>query len=58
VLLLGWTFAFFYHLGNGIRHLVWDAGKGFEKSQIELGGMIVIFAALILTAVYAFLVIF
>jgi len=37
---------------------VWDAGKGFEKSQIELGGMIVIFAALILTAVYAFLVIF
>ena len=58
ILLLGWAFAFFYHLGNGLRHLVWDAGKGFEKSQIELGGMIVIFATLILTAIYAFLVIF
>ena len=25
-----WTFVLFYHLGNGVRHLVWDAGYGFE----------------------------
>jgi succinate dehydrogenase / fumarate reductase cytochrome b subunit len=25
-----WTLALFYHLGNGVRHLVWDAGHGFE----------------------------
>ena len=25
-----WTLALFYHLGNGIRHLIWDAGYGFE----------------------------
>lgn len=30
LLLLGWTIAFFYHLLNGIRHLAWDAGWGFE----------------------------
>jgi succinate dehydrogenase / fumarate reductase cytochrome b subunit len=26
ICLLGWTAAFYYHLGNGIRHLFWDAG--------------------------------
>lgn len=30
LLLLGWTFALFYHLCNGIRHLLWDAGWGFD----------------------------
>jgi succinate dehydrogenase / fumarate reductase cytochrome b subunit len=33
LLLVGWSWAFFYHFSNGIRHLVWDAGRGFEKSQ-------------------------
>jgi succinate dehydrogenase / fumarate reductase cytochrome b subunit len=30
ILLLGGTFAFFLHLCGGIRHLIWDAGYGFE----------------------------
>src|SRR3546814_18690121 len=30
LLLFGWSYALFYHLCNGIRHLVWDAGYGFE----------------------------
>src|SRR5262245_31092410 len=30
ILLFGWTFALFYHLANGIRHLFWDAGYGFD----------------------------
>ncbi|MDX1454188.1 MAG: succinate dehydrogenase, cytochrome b556 subunit [Gammaproteobacteria bacterium] len=29
--LLGWTLAFFYHIANGVRHLFWDIGAGFEK---------------------------
>ncbi len=33
LLLFGWTFCFFYHLCNGIRHLCWDAGVGFEMPQ-------------------------
>ncbi|NIW23195.1 MAG: succinate dehydrogenase, cytochrome b556 subunit, partial [Gammaproteobacteria bacterium] len=27
----GWAFCFFYHFANGIRHLIWDLGRGFEK---------------------------
>lgn len=55
--LLGWLFCFFYHLGNGIRHLVWDTGRGFEPAQIRLGGWLVVVAAIAATLVYAFLVI-
>src|SRR5581483_9174692 len=29
VVLAGLTFAIFYHLANGLRHLVWDTGRGF-----------------------------
>jgi succinate dehydrogenase / fumarate reductase cytochrome b subunit len=50
VLLFGWTFCFFYHLGNGIRHLFWDAGLGFEMRQVRISGWIVVVAAVLLTA--------
>lgn len=44
--LLGWTAAFFYHFGNGIRHLNWDRGKGFALPDAKASGMlVVIFAA-------------
>jgi len=50
ILLLGWTFAFFYHLCNGIRHLMWDAGKGFEIDQVKTSGVIAMVCAVLLTA--------
>ena len=34
LLLIGWSFAVFYHLCNGIRHLFWDAGRGFEIETV------------------------
>ena len=49
LLLFGWTWAFFYHLGNGIRHLFWDAGKGFELPTGYATGWIVVVASLGLT---------
>jgi succinate dehydrogenase / fumarate reductase, cytochrome b subunit len=49
LLMLGWTFAFFFHLCNGIRHLVWDTGYGLELPQVYLGGKIVIGASVGLT---------
>lgn len=49
--LIGWSFAFFYHLANGIRHLVWDAGHGFEKSQATSSAWFVLVAATVATAV-------
>ncbi len=52
LLLLGWCFSFFFHLSNGVRHLFWDAGRGFEISQVNTSAWIVIIAALLLTAGY------
>ncbi|MEX2454705.1 MAG: succinate dehydrogenase, cytochrome b556 subunit [Rhodospirillaceae bacterium] len=49
LLLLGWSFALFYHLCNGIRHLLWDAGKGIELEAAYASGRIVIAAAILLT---------
>ena len=50
VLLIGWSWAFFYHLANGIRHLVWDAGYGFEKNQADASAWIVIVLSVLATA--------
>lgn len=49
VLLAGFGFAFFYHLLNGIRHLVWDAGHGFERRGRRGGGWAVLIGACALT---------
>lgn len=47
--LAGWTFCFFYHLCNGIRHLAWDAGYGFDIPRARASGRMVLAAALTLT---------
>ena len=47
--LVGWTFSFLYHLLNGLRHLFWDAGYGFERTQRHLSGWIAVVGALLLT---------
>jgi succinate dehydrogenase / fumarate reductase cytochrome b subunit len=39
LILWGLTFAVFYHLGNGIRHLAWDFGWGFELSELRTSGI-------------------
>ena len=49
LLLFGWTFALFYHLCNGIRHLCWDAGWGFELPTVYRTGWTVVVASLVLT---------
>lgn len=49
LLIFGWSIALFYHLCNGIRHLLWDAGKGFEIEQIRKSGIVVLAATAALT---------
>jgi succinate dehydrogenase / fumarate reductase, cytochrome b subunit len=49
LLLLGWTAALYYHLCNGIRHLAWDAGYGFEKPQFHTTGWAVLICTAALT---------
>ncbi len=47
--LFGWTFALFYHFCNGIRHLVWDTGRGFELETAARTGHAVPIVAAALT---------
>jgi succinate dehydrogenase / fumarate reductase cytochrome b subunit len=42
LLLGGWLFSTFYHLCNGIRHLFWDAGYGFEIKDAYRSGWVVV----------------
>ena len=50
LMLIGWSFAFFLHLSNGVRHLFWDTGRGFEKQQANASAWFVLVAATVLTA--------
>ncbi|HZB93337.1 MAG TPA: succinate dehydrogenase, cytochrome b556 subunit [Stellaceae bacterium] len=49
--LFAWAFSFFFHLCNGIRHLVWDAGYGFEIRTAYASGWTVVAASAVLTVV-------
>ena len=48
--LFGWTWALAYHLLNGIRHLLQDAGWGYAIAQFVRNGWIVVIGSLVLTA--------
>ena len=56
VLLVGGLFGFFFHLSNGIRHLAWDCGLGFEKTHARASAWIVLVVAVVLTALCTFAV--
>ncbi len=49
LLLFGWTLCLFFHLCNGVRHLFWDAGMGFELPQVRMSGWLVLIATVVLT---------
>ena len=50
LVLLGFSFALFYHLCNGLRHLFWDAGLGLELRSAYASGWAVVVVAAALTA--------
>lgn len=49
IVLAAWTLALMYHFLNGIRHLCWDAGFGFEKKVAFRTGVFVIVLSVVLT---------
>lgn len=55
ICLFGWTFCLFFHLYNGIRHLFWDAGHGFELKTVYASGWAVVGASLASTVAAWFL---
>jgi succinate dehydrogenase / fumarate reductase cytochrome b subunit len=57
IILIGWSFAMFFHFCTGIRHLFWDAGLGFSLKAVNLTGWIAVGAATLLT-ILSWLIIF
>jgi succinate dehydrogenase / fumarate reductase cytochrome b subunit len=51
LVLFGYTPILFFHMGNGVRHLVWDAGYGFDPEVARQSGMAVLIFAGIMTIV-------
>jgi len=51
IVLFGWTFSFCYHLCNGVRHLIWDAGYGYDMATVRKSGWAVVFSAILLTLI-------
>lgn len=52
--LLAWVFAISYHFYNGIRHLLWDIGKGFEIKSLHLSGWLVVIASFLTTGLICY----
>ncbi len=52
VFLVLWTATLFFHLANGVRHLFWDLGMGFEIPQANATGWTVIASTFVLTLAY------
>jgi succinate dehydrogenase / fumarate reductase cytochrome b subunit len=48
--LFGFVFSLYLHFCNGIRHLFWDVGYGFELETVDLTAKLAIAAAIVLTA--------
>lgn len=49
LIIFAWTYVLFYHLCNGIRHLVWDTGRGLDLESAHRSALAVFAAAGALT---------
>jgi succinate dehydrogenase / fumarate reductase cytochrome b subunit len=49
LILVLWTLALYFHLGNGVRHLIWDAGYGYDINVARNSGIAVLVFAGVMT---------
>ena len=52
LVLIGFTWALFHHLIGGIRHLIWDTGRGLDLPTVNLLSWMTILGSTGLTAVF------
>lgn len=50
LVLLGYTWALIHHMLGGLRHLLWDTGRGFDKASIKRLSWLTVLGSLVLTA--------
>ncbi|MDB5446364.1 MAG: sdhC [Phenylobacterium sp.] len=51
IVMFGLTLSFFFHLANGIRHVVWDAGHGLQVKSANASSVFVFAFTLVATVV-------
>ena len=51
IIIFGSLWAFWFHFLNGIRHLFWDLGYGFNLSTVWRSGWVVVLGSIILTII-------
>jgi succinate dehydrogenase / fumarate reductase cytochrome b subunit len=51
LILLGFTWALFHHMLGGVRHIIWDAGRGLDDPEREWLAWATLVGALVLTIV-------
>ncbi|KPQ07031.1 MAG: succinate dehydrogenase cytochrome b556 subunit SdhC [Rhodobacteraceae bacterium HLUCCA12] len=51
LVMVGSLWALWYHFCNGIRHLFWDAGRGFDLTKTQRNNWIVIGGSVVLTII-------
>lgn len=49
VILFGFSWSLIHHALGGIRHFIWDTGRGFEISTVRLLSWLTIIGSLVLT---------
>ncbi len=49
LVMLGSLWALWYHALNGVRHLVWDTGRGYDLGMVEKSGLAVVGGSVVLT---------
>ena len=57
LVMLGSLWALIFHACNGIRHLVWDSGHGFELETVEKANYAVIGGSVVLTLIFVALIV-
>jgi succinate dehydrogenase / fumarate reductase cytochrome b subunit len=51
LVLFGYTWALIHHMLGGLRHLIWDTGRGFEPAERELLAMATIVGSILFTLI-------
>tara|TARA_B000000441_G_scaffold125699_1_gene104023 strand:+ start:423 stop:683 length:261 start_codon:yes stop_codon:yes gene_type:complete len=52
LIILGITWAIFHHMLGGLRHFIWDIGKGFELKTVDQLAAITLLGGVLLTLIY------
>ena len=49
IVMFGFTWALVHHTAGGIRHLIWDTGRGFDLETVEKSSRIVLASSIVIT---------